>query len=59
MFTQEPTGYGQGSDWSCLVSVVNDKLNSMLCLTSFLVLHSTTFGYVYVHQQVGQSNTMK
>ncbi len=31
----------------------------MLCLTSFLVLHSTTCGCVCIHQQVGQSNTIK
>ncbi len=28
-------------------------------VTSFLVLHSTTCGYVCVYLQVGQSNTMK
>ncbi len=39
--------------------VVNDKLNGTLYLTSFLVLHSTTCGYVCVHQQVGQPITMK
>ncbi len=45
--------------WVLSSGVVNDIPNSMLCLTSFLVLHSTTCGYVCVHKQVGQSNTMK
>ncbi len=31
----------------------------MLCLTSFLVLHSTTCGLVCIYQQVGQLNRMK
>ncbi len=44
--------YGQGSGWSWLGGMVNG-------LTSFLVLHSTTCGYVCISQQVGQSNTMK
>ncbi len=42
--------YGRGSDSSWLVGVVNGIPNSMLCLTSFLVLHSTTCGYVCIHQ---------
>ncbi len=44
-----------------VVSVVNDNPNGMLFMVSFLVLYSTIcgYGYVHVHQQVGQSNTMK
>ncbi len=42
-----------------VVSMVNGIPDSMLCLTSFLVLHSTTCDYVCVHQQVGQSNIVK
>ncbi len=53
------TGYGRESDWLWLVGVVNDRPNGTSCLTSFLVLHSTTCGYVCVHQHVGQSNTIK
>ncbi len=53
--------YCQGSGWSWLVGALNGTPDIMLCLTSFLVLHSTTCGYVCMHQQVGQSeyNTMK
>ena len=47
------------SGWSWLLSLSNDIPNGMFCLTSLLVLHSTTCGYVCIHQQVGQSNTMK
>ncbi len=42
--TIKPTGYGGGSGWSWLVDVVNDRPNDLLCLTSFLALHSTTGG---------------
>ncbi len=35
-------GYGRGSGWSWLVGVVNGIPDSMLCLTIFIVLHSTT-----------------
>ncbi len=39
--------------------MVNDIPDITLCLISFLVLHSTTCGYICIHQQAGQSNTMK
>ncbi len=42
-----------------LVGVVNGTPDNMLCLTSFLILHSITCSYVFKHLQVGQSNTMK
>ncbi len=40
--------------WSRLVGGVNGTPDSILCLTHFLVLYSTTCGYVCFHQQVGQ-----
>ncbi len=42
-----------------MVGVMNGIVDSTLCLTSFLVLHRTRYGWVCIHQQVGQSNTMK
>ncbi len=51
--------YCRGSGLSWLVGVVNGIPDSMLCLTSFLVLHSTTCSWVCIHQQIGHSNTMK
>ncbi len=51
--------YCWGSGYSWLICVVNGITDSMLCMTNFLVLHSTTCGEVCIHQQAGQSNTMK
>ncbi len=49
----------EGVTGAWVVGVVNGRTNGTLCLTSFQVLHSTTYGHVCIHQQVAQTNTMK
>ncbi len=43
--------YGRGICLSWLVGLVNDNPDSMLYLTSFLVLHNITCGYVCIHSE--------
>ncbi len=52
--------YYQGAaSHAWLIGMVNGISDSTFCLTSFLVLHCTTCGYVCINQQVSKSNTMK